>query len=89
MLYALAVALVTTIAGFLWLLDRRDQRERDERQALLQRIQSPEAAVAQHAQQYTLPSPVDAMPMTDEEIAERQSLLSYVTQMEANGGPLA
>lgn len=50
--------LALTIAGFLVVLDRRDKRQHEDRQAqrleiagLLQRIQAPQLAVAQHQAQ--------------------------------------
>jgi hypothetical protein len=70
-LIVVGVALVATIAAFAWLLDRRDQRGRAERAELLQRIQAPHAAVAEH--HYRADPPVDpgsGLPMTDTEIAE-------------------
>jgi hypothetical protein len=47
-LIALSIALLAVIVSFAWLLDRRDARERAERAELLQRIQAPHAAVAEH-----------------------------------------
>jgi hypothetical protein len=56
----LAILLVATVAAFLVAFDRAEQRhaaerdkDRDERQLLLNRIQAPETAVAQ-----SLPDPV-------------------------------
>lgn len=51
-----AIAAIAVICGFLLVLDRRDARaqleraaDREERQALLQRIQAPSEAVFEHA----------------------------------------
>lgn len=34
------------VASFIWMIDRRDERERSERRELLSRIQAPEATAA-------------------------------------------
>jgi hypothetical protein len=47
-LIALSIALLAVIGAFAWLLDRRDARAQAERAELLQRIQAPHAAVAEH-----------------------------------------
>lgn len=68
------VLLGLTIVGFLVLLDRRDRRDRDERAELMQRIQAPHAAVAEHHARVD-PEPVqyvNPLPMSDAEIAEAQ-----------------
>lgn len=88
MLYALLVALITVILAFVVLLDRKDARaqterdaERAERQTLLQRIQAPEVAVAQHVTAER-PSVEDSMPLTDEEIQEERERLDAIERLE-------
>lgn len=92
MTYALIAALIAQTALIAWLLNRFDARshlerdaERDERQALLQRIQAPEAAVYEHA---TRGAPEDqgAYPMSDEQLAEQQErdrVLAFIERHEA------
>jgi Na+-transporting NADH:ubiquinone oxidoreductase subunit NqrC len=55
MTVALIACVVLVAAGFIWLMDRKDRRAHEERQAdrleranLMQRIQAPERAVVQH-----------------------------------------
>jgi hypothetical protein len=62
----LVVALVVAVLGFVVLLDRRDDRERAERQILLNRIEAPATAVAQSLD---LPDaePVRALPFDDDD----------------------
>lgn len=80
---ALIVALVAINAGYLILLDRRDNRERNEREGLLQRIQAPAAAVAaRHVAQVGPVVEGDGLPMTDEEIAEQQETARVVSLIE-------
>lgn len=50
MIALLLIALVAINVAYLVLLDRNDIRAGLEREMLLQRIQAPELAVAQHAQ---------------------------------------
>jgi hypothetical protein len=93
MTIALTAALILTLTGFLWLLDRRDKRDRTERASWLQRIQNPQAAVHEHHAQVTPPAPAASpLPMTDEEIAEMQAnripdgqseLAQIIARMEA------
>jgi hypothetical protein len=77
----LAAALILSVAGFLVILDRRDQRDRDERQMLLQRIQAPEQAVYEHATRAPDPSP---FPQSDEQLAEQEArqALDRIAEME-------
>lgn len=64
-----AVGLI--VAGFLVALDRRDAREREERAGLLQRIQAPHAAVAEHHYRAEQPvEPGSGLPMSDAEVAK-------------------
>lgn len=90
MLVMLIVALLLTVAGHLWLSDRRDKRDRAERASWLQRIQAPHAAVYEHHASVTTPEPpVSPLPMSDEEMAEMQAPGSYesveaiIARMEA------
>jgi hypothetical protein len=85
MLYALIVALVAINAGYLIHLDRRDKRERDERADLLQRIQAPHVAVAEHHAEtaVTVPPVEVPFPMSDEEIAAQQDKDELISWMEA------
>lgn len=57
MTLALTATLVLLAAGFLILLDRKDQRQAKERAELYQRIQAPEVAVIDHQLQTSPPSP--------------------------------
>lgn len=85
MTVALAVCLILAVAGFLVLLDRKDQRDREERQVLLQRIQAPDAAVYEHATQ-GLPEDREPFPMSDEQIAEdeeRRRALQFIERYES------
>jgi hypothetical protein len=84
-IYALATALIAQTAAFMWVFDRKDKRERDERQVLLQRIQAPEAAVYEHATR-SIPEDEGAYPASDEEIAdqqERDRVLAFIERHEA------
>lgn len=84
MLYALLVALVAINAGYLIHLDRRDKRERAERAELLQRIQAPHVAVAEHHAE-TAPTAVPdeaPFPMSDEQIAAQQDKDKLISWME-------
>lgn len=93
MTIGLTAALIVVIAGFLWLLDRKDSRDREERAVLLQRIQAPQAAIHEHHAAIVSPEPVgSALPMSDEEIAEMQArhapdgaseLAAIIARMEA------
>lgn len=93
MIITLTAALILTLAGFLLLLDRRDNRDRAERASWLQRIQAPHAAVYEHHAAVTPPEPaVSPLPMTDEEMAEMQAqhvpdgateLAQLIARMEA------
>jgi hypothetical protein len=88
---ALIAALIVTVAGFLVLLDRRDarlteerDRDREERQVLLQRIQAPESATYEHAVQQMPPDP-EPYPMSDEQLAEaeeRRRVLQFIDRHE-------
>lgn len=87
MLYALLVALVAINAGYLIYLDRRDRRERAERAELLQRIQAPHVAVAEHhADAAPMADPAEEpFPMSDEAIAareDRDKLISWMERVE-------
>jgi hypothetical protein len=71
-LIALSIALLAVIVSFAWLLDRRDARERAERAELLQRIQAPHAAVAEHHYRADPPETGSSLPMSDAEIADQE-----------------
>lgn len=88
------VLLATVIAGFLLLLDRRDERAQRERATLLQRALAPHAAAAEHHATVMPPTEQSGslMPMSDEEIAQMQArqipdeqteLQRYIAQIEA------
>lgn len=81
MIYALAIALIAQTAAFVWIIDRKDKRERDERQVLLQRIQAPEAAVYEHATQ-NAPEDQGSYPMSDEQLAEEEERVRAITDIE-------
>lgn len=83
MTLSLLAALVAVNVAYLLLLDRKDKRDRDERQVLLQRIQAPEAAVYEHATRNS-DEPEDGMPMTDQMVAddEARQALERLQQME-------
>lgn len=90
MLVMLIVALLLTVAGHLWLSDRRDTRDRTERASWLQRIQAPQAAVYEHHAAVTSPEPAASpLPLSDEEMAEMQapgsheSVAAIIARMEA------
>lgn len=70
-----AVALVVT-GGLLLHLERKDARHAAAVQYLLQRIQDPVAAVAQHAVE-TQPQPIAHLPFDDDE-----AYLTYVETLE-------
>lgn len=53
-------------ADFIAAWTERDQRERDERQLLLQRIQAPDEAITQHAIETDDGEPLLHVPMDDE-----------------------
>lgn len=99
----LALILLAIVAGALIVaLDRMHARQAADHQAhraelaeLLQRIQSPRAAVAEHHAAVTVPGPPEnAMPMTDMEIAatehhvdpraaaEREALIAHIEAVE-------
>lgn len=59
----LTVGWLLTVAGFLFYLHVRDQREASERAELYQRIQAPQMAVMQHADAKSPPS----LPFDDDE----------------------
>lgn len=65
MTIVLAAALVLTIVAFLIHLERKDNRQLGQVQTLLQRIQDPTAAVAQHVVQQT-DYPVAHLPFDDD-----------------------
>jgi hypothetical protein len=67
------------IAGFLALLDRKDRRHAAEIQVLLQRIQAPEVAVAQHAS--VTSEPDETLPLSDDEMDDE--VREAVERMEA------
>lgn len=91
MLIALIVALVAINFGYLIAGDRKDKRVHDDREReyseradLLQRIQAPQAAVIAHHAAAVPPAPDgDGMPMTDEEIAERQAHADAISLIES------
>jgi hypothetical protein len=88
MTIALLTCLVAVNVAYLVLLDRKDARDRDERQVLLQRIQAPESATYEHAVQQLPPDP-SGMPPSDEQLAEleeRERVLNFIQRHE-NGGP--
>lgn len=65
------VLIAVIVGGFLVAQDRRDARERTERAGLLQRIQAPHAAVAEHHHRADPPVQTDSgLPMSDAEVAE-------------------
>jgi hypothetical protein len=64
MTVGLLACLTLTVAGFIWLLDRKDKRahlerdrHREETQVLLQRIQAPDVAVVAHDVDRTVGAP--------------------------------
>jgi hypothetical protein len=88
---ALIAALVVTVAAFVILLDRKDRRAHEERQAdrleragLLQRIQAPELAVVEHQVAGVTDAPQP--PGTDDEYwqeaEERQQAIARLEQLE-------
>jgi hypothetical protein len=91
MTVTLTAALILTIAGFLVLLDRKDARgkqerdaDRKERQTLLQRIQAPEAAVVDHSMRL-VPDDPNPYPLSDEELAEQEErarVLQFIERHE-------
>lgn len=66
MTFALVAAVILESTGFLYLLDRLTRRHSVQIDFLLQRIQDPVAAVAQHAMQVT-EYPVQHLPFNDDE----------------------
>lgn len=80
--YGLAAALILQTALFAWLLDRVQVRADRERQVLLQRIQAPEIAVAQHAVEAIAED--DPSPETDEDIREA---VAEMERLEAEAAP--
>lgn len=92
MTLALTAGLILTVAAFLFLLDRRDARdkteraaEREERQTLLQRIQAPEAAIVDYSMR-DLPSDPSPFPQSDEQIAEQEErarVLQFIERHES------
>lgn len=56
---------------------------RAEIQGLLQRIQAPHVAVAEHHAATSLPAESDGLPMTDEQVAELQERERIIKWMEA------
>ena len=85
MLYALLAALVAMNIAYLVLLDRKDRRDRAERATLLQRIQAPDAAVYEHAHA-TFPQDSSSLPLSDEEIAEREERERVIAWIEQHEG---
>lgn len=70
----LLAALIAVNVAYLWLLDRRDSRDRAERASWLQRIQAPQAAVYEHHAAVTPPEPAATpFPMSDEELADLEA----------------
>lgn len=61
----LVVALVAVVIAHIVLLDRRDARERQERADLLQRIQAPQIAVAEHSPRAPTGTPLYLAPDDD------------------------
>ena len=81
---ALIAALIAVNVAYLVLLDRKDARDREERQTLLQRIQAPEAAVYEHATQ-GLPDDPSPYPLSDDELAEQEErarVIAFIEQHE-------
>lgn len=72
MTFVLLAALVAVNVAYLMYLDRNDKRAHAERADLLQRIQAPQAAVAQHHQQQAPPrrepDPREGLPASDEDL---------------------
>jgi hypothetical protein len=58
---ALLITLLIVNAGWLLLFDRKDKRHQQQVGRLLQRIQAPEIAVAEHVTQEDAGEPVAAM----------------------------
>ena len=91
MTVAFLAALAAVTIAYLILLDRKDARgkqerdaDREERQTLLQRIQAPEAAVYERATR-DLPQDPDPFPLTDEELAEQEErarVIAFIEQHE-------
>jgi hypothetical protein len=89
--FALIAGLFVTVAAFVILLDRKDKRAHEERQAdrleraaLLQRIQAPELAVVRHDVDQVSEAP---QPPTDDEgywreAEERQQAIAKLEQLE-------
>lgn len=71
---ALIFAAVVVVGAYI-VIDRRDARERAERAGLLQRIQAPDVAVAQHA-------------AVDFEESETQPFDDDATYWKAKGEPM-
>lgn len=90
---ALIAALILTVAGCLVLTDRKDarqaterDREREERQILLQRIQAPDAAIVDHSMRL-VPDDPDPFPMSDEQVAEQEErarVLQFIERHETS-----
>lgn len=82
------VLLASLVVACLLVLDRHDRRHQEERAqhraelaALLQRIQAPQAAVAEyHATVTPASGPANAMPMSDHEMAAAEDDLSPETR---------
>lgn len=79
MIFALLAALIAQTVLMFWLLDRQGKRaaaeraqDRSERAELLQRIQAPHAAVAEHYHRADPPEAGSSLPMTDAEIADQE-----------------
>lgn len=84
MTLVLIAALVAVSIAHICLLDRKDKRERTERAELLQRIQAPRAAVAEHHAVTAPPQPEsDGLPMSDQQIADLQERDRIISWMEA------
>lgn len=91
MTYALIAALITQSALIVWLLDRKDSRQLEEREAsreelqvLLQRIQAPQAAVIEHSTRDYEPDD-EPFPMSDEQLAEQEErarVLAFIERHE-------
>lgn len=89
------IAAVALIGAYI-VLDRKDaraaaerDRDRDERQTLLQRIQAPETAIIDHSAGYVTPDD-DGRPLSDQEMAEMDvesralAFLSQFSDVEGN-----
>lgn len=63
----LALSVVIVALASLWVIDRRDERERKERAQLLNRIQDPPLAVAQSVEETTDLSSAPLPPTEEQE----------------------